>query len=338
MKELEKIDVADMAAMVASFPQLLKVSSPSDDLLSEVVRTRKEGFDGICLLGMGGSAIAGEMCKNLLADTAETPILTIRDYILPKMVNKRWIAVAVSYSGNTEETIAAFKEAEKRGATTFVLTTGGVLKGISSKDRTYLLPAGIQPRAALPIMLAGLLPILETLLNKKLTDFEKASQDVEDATKKWNMSDFTPKILARSLKNNIPLFIGWRHLVSVAYRAKCQVNENSKSVAFNSEIPEMNHNEIEGAFSCSSHPLVAVFLRSGKEDDQTRSRIEATSDIFETDGCKAIHLKLEAKNRFLEILGLTLFLDETSVRLAELYEADPVSVEKISELKRRLGN
>jgi glucose/mannose-6-phosphate isomerase len=322
--------------MVDSFPLMLRASSPSGEYLSEATRIKEEGFDGICLVGMGGSAIAGEICRSLYADIAQIPILTVRDYILPKSVNRRWAVIAVSYSGNTEETIAAYKASEKRGCSAFALTTGGILQRISSQVSTHMLPAGFQPRAALPIILAGILPLVETLLNQKLTDLEKVSRDLEAAAAKWDSSRISPEGLAKSLKQNIPLFIGWRHLAPVAYRAKCQINENSKSVAFNSEVPEMNHNEIEGAFSCAAHPLIPVFLRSSEEDDRTRMRFEATSLIFEEDGCEAVHLKLGFTTRLLETLGLTLFLDQTSLKLAEIYEVDPVSVEKIAQLKRKL--
>jgi glucose/mannose-6-phosphate isomerase len=336
LKELEKIDSTDMSAMVASFPLMLRASYPSDDFLSEAIKIRDEGIDGICLIGMGGSAIAGDICRSLLVDTSEIPILTVRDYIPPKSVKNRWTVIAVSYSGNTEETIAAYKESVKRGCSTFVLTAGGVLQQIAKNTLTHMVPAGFQPRAALPIIFAGILPLVETLLNKKHTDLDKTSRDLEKAATLWSSSRVNPERVAESFKQKIPLFIGWRHLIPVAYRAKCQINENSKSAAFNSEIPEMNHNEIEGAFSCAAHPLVPVFLRSSEEDERARIRFEATSSIFEADGCETVQLDLGFTTRILETLGLTLFLDQTSLKLAEIYEVDPVSVEKISQLKRRL--
>jgi glucose/mannose-6-phosphate isomerase len=336
LKELESIDRTDMADMVASFPRMLRSGSPSDDFLSEAAKIRLEGIEGICLIGMGGSAIAGEMCKSLLADTAEKPILTIRDYILPKTVNSRWVVIAVSYSGNTEETIAGYKEAENRGCSTFAITSGGNLQGMSSESRTHLIPGGFQPRAALPIILAGILPLVESLLDLKLTDIRKVSEELELVKAKWKSARNNPESLAESLKGKIPVFIGWRHLSPVAYRAKCQINENSKCVAFNSEIPEMNHNEIEGSFSCASHQLMPVFLRSFEEDDRSRMRFEATSSIFAEDGCEAIHLDLRLESRILEMLGQTLFLDVVSVILASLCQQDPVSVTKIASLKSRL--
>jgi glucose/mannose-6-phosphate isomerase len=333
---LESIDTTDMKAMVASFPQMLGSSSPSDGFLSEAERIRKEGIDGICIIGMGGSSIAGEIVKWLLADSAEKPILTIRDYILPKTVNSGWVVVAVSYSGNTEETIAAYKEAKSRGCSIFVLTTGGVLLEVSDEERAHVMPAGFQPRAALPIIFAGILPLAETLLNLKLTNVQEVSKNLELAANKWNSSKFKPGNLAKSLKGKIPVFIGWKHLIPVAYRAKCQLNENSKVFASSAQIPEMYHNEIEGTLSCKDHPISPVFLRSREEDKKTSTGIKSAASIFEENGCPPEHLNLGLGSRIEEALGFTMYLDSVSVRLAEILGVDPVSVERIAQMKKNL--
>jgi glucose/mannose-6-phosphate isomerase len=336
LKELENIDTTDMNAMVAAFPQMLRSGAPSNKILSEAERIRKKGIDGICLIGMGGSAIAGEIVKCFLADNAEKPILTIRDYVLPKTVNSRWVVVAVSYSGNTKETISGFKEAESRGCPAFTITTGGILLDISDETRVHVMPTGFQPRAALPIIFAGVLPLVETLLNLNLTDLGEVSKTLELASSKWNSSDLKPEGLAKSLRNKIPVFIGWRHLIPVAYRAKCQFNENSKVFASSIQIPEMNHNEIEGTLSCRSHPISPVFLRSLEEDERTRMGIESAAAIFEENGCHPEHLNLRFDSRIEETLGFIMYLDNVSVRLAEILGVDPVSVDRIAQLKRSL--
>jgi glucose/mannose-6-phosphate isomerase len=335
LKEIENIDTTDMNAMVTSFPQLLRSGTPSDEILGEAERIRREGIDGICLVGMGGSAIAGEIVKCLLADNSEKPILTVRDYVLPKTVNNRWVVVAVSYSGNTEETISGFKEAESRGSSTFVITTGGVLLDISDETRVHVMPTGFQPRAALPIIFAGVLPLVETLLNLNLTDLEEVSRSLELASTRWDSSDLKPGRLAKSLRNKMPVFIGWRHLIPVAYRAKCQFNENSKAFASSAQIPEMYHNEIEGTLSCKNQPILPVFLRSREEDEKTRIGIESAAAIYEENGCQPEHLNLRFGSRVEEILGFTMYMDSVSVRLAEILGVDAMSVERIAQLKKR---
>ncbi|MFX0053701.1 MAG: bifunctional phosphoglucose/phosphomannose isomerase [Promethearchaeota archaeon] len=336
MNELENIDTTDMKAMVASFPLMLRSGSPSDDFLSKAERIQKRGIDGICLIGMGGSAIAGEIVKDLLADRAEKPILTSRDYILPKTVKSGWVVVAVSYSGNTEETIAGYKESESRRCSTFVLATGGVLMEVSNETPAHIMPAGFQPRAALPVIFGGVLPLVETLLNLELTDLGEVSRKLELASTKWNSSDLRPGRLAGLLKDKIPVFIGWRHLIPVAYRAKCQFNENAKVFASSVQIPEMYHNEIEGTLSCRDHPISPVFLRSREEDEKTSIGIESAAAIFEENGCHPEQLDLRFDSRIEEALGFTFYLDSVSVKLAEVLGVDPITVGRIAQLKKKL--
>jgi len=336
MEELANVDPSDMAAMVASFPLMLKATTLSNEFLSEAIRIRNQGLDGICIVAMGGSAIAGEICKEILADSSEVPILCIREYILPKTVNRRWVVIAVSYSGNTEETIAAYKEANRRECSVFVLTTGGILNQISNDLRKHMLPPTFQPRAALPIILAGILPLLETLLNLEITNLPKLSVELAKKAAGWEQLPRSPKEMAHLLKGKIPLLIGWRHLVPVAYRAKCQFNENSKVFAAISQIPEIYHNEIEGTRSCIDHPISPVFLRSQEEDEKTKMGIESAAAIFQENGCHPEHLNLRFDSRIEEALGFTMYLDMVSVRLAEILGVNPLSVERIAQMKRRL--
>ena len=327
-----------MRSMVAGFPQLLKSSRPNDNLVQEAVRMHERGIDGILLLGMGGSAIAGEICKAYLHDETTTPILSVRDYTLPKFINESWVTIAVSYSGNTEETLSAFREALVRGSSTIAFTAGGALKEEAGGTPVHNLSPGFQPRAALPMILSGLLPILETLAGLETTDLDTVSADIEDVSSLWSGMPTTPSDLAKMAKDAVPLFIGWKHLIPVAYRARCQMNENAKKMAFSSEFPEASHNEIEGTASCAKTPFLPIFLRSKEEDNRTQARIEATIDIFLANGCSPVNLDLELPSRIHECLGYTHFLDSMSVELAEILGVDSIQVERITELKKKLEN
>src|SRR5437899_3710204 len=81
----------------------------------------------ITVIGMGGSAIGGDLAAALLADELKVPMSVHRDYGLPAYVGRDSLVIASSYSGNTEETLSSFEEARKRGAKVLVLTTGGKL-------------------------------------------------------------------------------------------------------------------------------------------------------------------------------------------------------------------
>ncbi|MEE9539991.1 MAG: hypothetical protein V3V85_00680, partial [Candidatus Thorarchaeota archaeon] len=125
MKRVKGIDTNDMRAMIEAFPSLLCLTKPGPSIMTMASQAFSSGLHGICIAGMGGSAIAGQMAKALLAQKAQVPLITWRDYELPRCVTKDWAVICVSYSGNTEETLSAFEAAKKVGSVLFIVTTGG---------------------------------------------------------------------------------------------------------------------------------------------------------------------------------------------------------------------
>ncbi len=337
MSRLEKIDQTSMRSMVEGFPLMLQATRLDKTTLEAAKHTRQTGIDGICLVGMGGSAIAGEICAAYLSDRSTIPVVTFRGYTMPPFVSERWAVIAVSYSGYTDETLSALKSAQSRGCPTFTFTTGGDLEKLAKDTPIQKLTAGFQPRAALPLILSGILPLLETILGLERTDLQSVAKGLEEMSKDWQNTPITPRQLAKDASGKIPLFVGWKHLAPVAYRARCQMNENAKVMAFNSELPEASHNEIEATASCDEFPLLPVFLRSTEEDQKTQDRFEATLEIFSKNGCNPMNLELGLHPRIQEALGFTFFLDLLSIELAELRNVDPLEVKRITELKKKLG-
>ncbi|MFX1606634.1 MAG: SIS domain-containing protein, partial [Promethearchaeota archaeon] len=125
--------------------------------------------------------------------------------------------------------------------------------------------------------------------------------------------------------------------VPVAYRAKTQINENAKTMAFFSEIPESNHNEIESFVAENEFYIKPVFLRSSYEKDRVSKRMDITTTLYEEEGYSPIRLSIGSSNKTEEMLALTFYLDLVSVELAHIREVDPVSVERISKMKKGLG-
>jgi glucose/mannose-6-phosphate isomerase len=154
---------------------------------------------------------------------------------------------------------------------------------------------------------------------------------------KWETSSLTPKVMAEDFAGNVPIFIGSGHLIPVAYRAKTQINENAKTMAFFSEIPESNHNEIESFVTENEFYMQPVFLRSSYEEERIRKRMDITTKLYEEEGYSPIRLSIGSSSRTEEMLALTFYLDLVSVELAHIREVDPVSVEKILKLKKSLG-
>ncbi|MHA2424315.1 MAG: bifunctional phosphoglucose/phosphomannose isomerase [Candidatus Thorarchaeota archaeon] len=334
---LEEIDRSDMRSMANGFPLMLdavKLSQSTLDAASQSSRVKK---GGICLLGMGGSAIAGEFCKGLMNDLSPVPILCVKDYALPHYVDSTWVAIAVSYSGNTEETISAFKHGQQRKCDSFTITSGGTLAEISDPNKCTMLPSSFQPRAALPMIFSVELLLLETLIGRARTDLSTLRKKLAPMRGSWPVGVTPPDKLAKELQGSVPLFMASGHLEAVAYRAKCQINENSKIASFHSILPEANHNEIESLGWFSSMGIQPIFIRSEHENPRVAARFNITSEIYEDEGAKPIQLWHPSLTKIEELLVHTFYLDLVSIELADLTGADSVNVERIARLKRSLS-
>ena len=336
MKLLSSIKPDNMKNLVTHFPQLLSTLQIESSILNTAREFHKEGLNGICFLGMGGSSIAGNYVRALLSKESIIPISVTRDYLLPTYVDNKWAVIAISYSGNTEETLSSLSMANEVGSRIIVMTSGGKMAQ-ESKYPIIHLPKGLQPRAALPLIFSAALPVVESLAGLKITNFQYLEEVLVNKSNTWNEWLSRPQEIAESFIGKTPLFIGSRHLAPVAYRAKCQINENSKALAFHSELPESNHNEIESFVKTNECSVLPVFLRSGLEPTKINRRFDVTYDMYLEMGLSPINLLASGDTRLEEMLVLTHFLDMISVELAELCSIDPVSVEKIKELKHRLS-
>jgi len=333
---LAGMDTSNMMSMTNNFPSLLRLIRLDDDFIENVHQIYELKLDGICIAGVGGSAIAGDICRAYLTGRERIPIISSRDYSIPQFVNKNWAVISISYSGHTAETIAATKVANKRGCPLVIVTSGGALENIGRNALKFRLPIGLKPRTALPLILSIILPILEILLGVQRTNLNSVSEVLEQLGKSWNSSNVSPASFAQLIKDRIPIFIGWKHLVPVAYRARCQMNENAKILAMSSEIPEASHNEIEGAAACTRHEFLPVLLRSREEDREIKRRFEVTEKIFSENGCDPLNFNLELQSRIQEILGYTFYLDLASCFLADFLGVDAMSGERINQIKSKL--
>ena len=326
-----------MHSMVKAFPKMLESFQLPKETQDMCVRLREKELGGICVIGMGGSSIAGQYVQALLRESAPVPIINVHDSTLPAFIDNSWITIAVSYSGNTEETLLAHEEAKKRGCQTFAIASGGKLLSDNKVKSLITLPPDFQPRAAFPLVFSAVLHVVELLLGRELTDLSIVSEAVVEKEEQWESSPIAPKEMAKDFLERIPVFIGSGHLNPVAYRAKCQVNENAKALAFSSEFPEANHNEIESFNEDNDLSVLPLLLRSVFEEERLNKRFDITTKIYEDEGFTPIRLSMRSNSKIEEAMFMTYYLDRVSVELAALREVDPTSVDKISKLKQDLG-
>ncbi|MBD3406424.1 MAG: bifunctional phosphoglucose/phosphomannose isomerase [Candidatus Lokiarchaeota archaeon] len=336
MNLLGEIDRTDMQSMVDAFPEMLQITTLTQEFRQSIQLAKKDNIEGICLLGMGGSAISGLLTKGVIH--SDVPIISVRNYSIPKFVKQSWIIIAVSYSGNTEETLLSLREAKKKGSTCFAITSGGKMRTEVPSNRTHVLPKGFQPRAALPLIFSAVFPTIELLLGKEHIDLKLIAAQLKKTQKQWGTEIRKPEDFAQFLVGKIPIFTGWSHLFPVAYRAKCQINENAKAAAFYSELPEVNHNEIESVLTFTEKKLVPIFLRSVHETRRISQRFDITHDIYKDYGCEPVSIKLRSQSKLEETLAITHYLDRVSVNLANIIGVDPINVDRIQILKKRLAS
>jgi len=333
---------------------MLEVSLKTHELAKDAIRLagnieipeKYRNPANIAVLGMGGSAIGGEILKDWLWDRSTTSIETCNDYILPANINEKSLVFAISYSGETEETLSAFVEAYKRKCKLFAITSGGHLKTFCEKLNVpyMLIPKGYAPRAALPYMFFPLAIFTEkirltTQIKKELNEAIRMIRRIseENNPKKPFEKNFAKK-LAFELHRTIPIIYGFRHLSSIAHRWKTQINENSKLPCKYEVFPELNHNEAVGweAPRRLTRKFSIVILRDPEEPPEIKERIEITKSIAFKKAGKVIEAEAKGKSKLARMFSLLQLGDLVSIYLAILQRKDPTPVRTISKVKNKL--
>ncbi len=336
------VDRSGMLADVLSIPDQLR------DALWRVESAGLETHDargGMVVAGMGGSAIGGLLARDALGDRASRPIAIARDYGLPPWTTPETTVLCCSYSGNTEETLAAYDAAGALGARRIVNTTGGKLADEARSDGIPVIPmpGGFQPRGAVAY---GLVTALEVAgicgAGERLhAEIDVAAAHAERLVSAWgpeSRADSLPKELARGLRGTVPQIAGAGLAAPIAYRWKTQLNANAKVPAFAAELPELDHNEIvgwEGAAELAR--FSAVFLDDSDLHPRLRQRLELTRGLIASSGAATFRVESIGETRLERMLSLIILGDLVSLYLAVLRGVDPAPVDVVERLKHALS-
>jgi glucose/mannose-6-phosphate isomerase len=286
-------------------------------------------FANIVITGMGGSAIGGDLLKSCL-HKVKIPVFVNRDYQMPAFVDEKTLVFAVSYSGNTEETISAVKDAIERKAKVIGITSGGKLAGMCEK--IIKVPAGYQPRAALGYLF---FPMLGILHNSGIVNVKNAElNEMLNILKKKEWFEEEGEKLAKKLNGKIPIIYASELLMPSAMRFKTQINENAKLPAYFNVFSEMNHNEIN-AFRGMDRKFSAILIKDIHDNERIQKRMKICQEVMEE------RVDVEVIDTQGEWLLSRLFSaiylgDFTSYYLAILNRVDPSPVEVIERLKQAL--
>lgn len=333
-ERLGPLDSGDQLDAALALPDYLR------DALWRVDSAKLEEGDatGLLVCGMGGSAIGGDLAIAALGSRLNRPMQVIRAYGVPAWSPPEYAVFCSSYSGNTEETLGCYAAAEAVGGRRIVATTGGTLGELARADGVPVIgmPAGLQPRAAVGYAFtiaaavaaaAGVAPGIRTEIDSSAAHLESVRDSLLSAA-----SD-----LADRIHGSIPLLYGCGPTASVAYRWKCQINENAKLPAFDHDLPEMDHNEIVGWSGAGEGAFSAVFLADCDQHPRERQRIELTSDLVASRAHDVVTVETVGQTRTERLLWAVMLGDLLSLELAAREGADPTPVEVIENLKDRLG-
>jgi glucose/mannose-6-phosphate isomerase len=328
LNTIAKVDKANMLELLMRFPEMCEEALSAEVELPAVKPTN------VVVTGMGGSGIVGDILKDWL--DLNVPFAVCKSYKLPAWVDERTLVVAVSYSGNTDETLACVSEAVEKKAQLVAITSGGKLAEICKKlgKPCIRIPSGLAPRAALPYSLFSAI-----LAFKKLGLAADKDGEIKESIEllKKMRGEMDPKHennqaekIARVINGTLPVIYAPIHLEAVALRLKNQFSENSKIMSKTEFFPELCHNEIVGLNSAPKNSSF-LFMRDTEENEQMKKQIEFTERLLK--GKNPITMQTRGKGRLARILSLVYLGDFISFYLAILRGVDPTPVPEIERLK-----
>lgn len=292
----------------------------------------------IVFVGMGGSGIAGRIMKTFLDKQPDLETLTVSSPSLPAHVTSDCLAIVISYSGNTWETVSVLEQLVEKNIPTMVLAHGGkAIEIAESKNVPFaMLPSSLTPRSALGNFLGFLCKFFEL---KGVCDGAKLLAEWTSAAEKYiplfTEAGYFKDFLQR--ENLAEYFHVWgvtEDTAGVAYRANTQFNENSKVDSVYSEYPELAHNLLVGVTGTSGNPFVVLFHTDFLSASLERG-IAGMCDILKENGVILYKPPILGDTFSCQLFSMILWSDFASYYLGKARGIDIERVKVIEELKKR---
>ncbi|MBM4352435.1 MAG: hypothetical protein FJ109_01345 [Deltaproteobacteria bacterium] len=300
-------------------------------------------FASAMLLGMGGSALSAGLLELLrFAERSDWRFDVVRDYRLPRKPDRSTLLLALSYSGETEETLAAFEEAMAAGSPAVAASRGGRLEEAARRHSVPFVrvperPADFQPRFALSFMFALAWRILVR------AGLLATSTSLDELSDRLAALDLRPQgeELAAWIGERIPVvYVPTEFEAGVARTWRIKFNENAKIPCIAGALPEANHNEMI-AFPGTEPPGRFAFLLFDDPDGDERVsvRFRLTGELLSSYGYPVRQLRLDpGVPPVQKALSSLLLADWVTLAHARLHGVDPVSIPAIQEFKQLLRN
>ncbi len=347
VEQIRAMDPGNMYNSIFDFPEQVAEAIKIGKLWRFDVN-EFQGIKNIVITGMGGSAIGGDLLRSYLRSTLLVPVEICRHYVLPEYVDDESLVIVSSYSGNTEETVAAANDALDRKSMMAVVTTGGIIADLAKLNELPVakLPTGLQPRAALGYSLIPMIFFFEKIglikkMTKQLDSVVSSLQKFRDKYIEDNPVVSNPaKHLAEAIQNKIVLiYTGPTVTDSVGMRWKGQICENAKTMAFHNQFAEFNHNELVGwseLIAAHRDHLAVIILRDQDDHAQIRKRMNIVKDVIQSREIEVTDVHSRGQSPLERMLSLVQMGDFVSYYLAVLNKVDPTPVKIIESLKQAL--
>lgn len=287
----------------------------------------------VLICGMGGSGISANYIHSL-NNNPDVNVIINKDYTISR-IPQDLLAIVISYSGNTEETIQMYNQLISSGTEPIVITSGGKLSklAITHGSELFSLPENLQPRAAFPHILGTLYAITKDLLKLTLID-EKLGNKISRSSNFRDNKDIISKLekISKSLQKELPFILSSSELSPVGLRFRCQLNENSKLPAIHFDLPEYSHNAIVALDGFFKERHNFILLPSAFQNRRSNIHFDFIRNLNGLNH-EVIELIVQSESILEELLTLTWYTDFISVQIAELQKIDPIAVPSIVQLK-----
>lgn len=306
-----------------------------------------DGIKRVLIVGMGGSAIGGDLLNGYIKPLCPVPVSVERNYEPPAWASgPETLVICSSHSGNTEETLAAFQKAVDNGCRVLAITTGGelALRALDRGTSLWLFKHQGQPRAAVGYSFGLLLALFARL--DLIPDPEAELAGAIAAMRVQQQSLRAEAPIAQNLAKRqagqcigrwVAVF-GADFLAPVARRWKGQISEVAKSWAQFEALPEADHNTLAGVVNpeAALSSTLALFLRAEGYHPRNLLRANVTKEILMLEGIGTDFFDAPGKSRLGQLWTALHFGDYMAYYLAMAYGVDPTRVAAIEGLKERL--
>jgi glucose/mannose-6-phosphate isomerase len=305
-----------------------------------------DDVENVVVLGMGDSGFVGDVLTAVAAPFMPVPVTVVKGYVPPDYVGTGSFVLAVSFSGDTEETVEAATAAYEAGAALVVVSGGGELVRLSGEWDVPLVPVPVsipEARTALGAMAVPPLVLLEAIGlfpgAQQWIDLavDQLSRRRDQLGRSGNVAEQT----ARRIGRTIPLVHSSQDLgAAAALRWKCQINESAKSPAFWNVHPELGHNEVAGwglNGDATRQLITLVNLRHDAEHPQVSRRFDLVTEALREVMADVVEVRASGEGDLAQLLDLALVGDMVALELACHEGVDPGPVPVVDDIKHVLA-